>query len=63
MDKLFELINALKVLKSKNFNLLFKNTDLQLTHLNKITENFQNLKVIHIYEGLDETKRIHFFNG
>lgn len=56
------LINSSKVSDSKDFNRPYKNTDLQLFRLNKMSEVFQNLNVIHKYIGLDETKHIHFIN-
>jgi len=63
MDKLFDIFNSSKVPKRKEYNRPFKNTEAQVTHLNKMADVFKNLKVVHKFKGSDETKRMNFING
>lgn len=56
-------MNSSKVPKRKEYNRPFKNTEAQVTHLNKMADVFKNLKVVHKFKGSDETKRMNFING
>lgn len=46
MDKLFDIFNSFKIPKSKDYNRPCKNTEKQITHLNKMADIFRNIKLL-----------------
>jgi hypothetical protein len=60
MDKLFDIFNFSKSLGLKSFKGPFESTAEKINHLNKMANIFKNLKVIHMFKKVDETKRMNF---
>lgn len=58
IEKLFDIFNSSKIPKSKDYNRPYKNTEPQINHLNKMTDIFKSIKVIHKYKNFDETNRM-----
>lgn len=62
IDRLFDLLNSSRVSGSKDFNRPFKGTEVQITFLNQMLDEFNCMKILHNYTE-DVTKKVKFLNG
>lgn len=62
MDKLFDIFNSSNIPNDKSYRMPFKNTELQIDHLNMMLSFFEKLRVISV-NGTDVTARMNFING